>query len=449
MRAVLLLATWFALVVVWVSTCVELGLSGRWQYGALAAVDAALLVVLYLAEGMELAATDLLDKDPAQIANERVRVMLREIQVRPDYFYANRQVFVVVIIAFTSLTTAYPWIFVPGQGRVDAPGASFWFGLALTTLTVLWFSQVTPKRLAIMNSEVFLGQCRPIWTLIRLVGALGLPAPTDLMVAFARSRTRFRTRRLLSPGRAEHYWVQARLYGYALDRLTTTVTLERDGGATVRKRFQVVLLHGPHPGVYGAIEMPGQLCRPPRARVVGLFLADVPERLLSLSGDLDAIFEERPDALERVPPSRWRHEVTVRQRSTGTSTIVYCEISGESLPDSLHDADPSGGLPRLAALVYELEARCGPGDDEPLASWSESVELPCRLLTIEATAVAGLRSAILARRVDVTMAQSYLQRTEESASLSRQAIANRGRVEVSYPLVGAAYGLHWTTARIR
>jgi hypothetical protein len=356
-------------------------------------------------------------------------------------------VFVVVIIAFTSLTTAYPWVFVPGVGRVVAPGASFWFSLILTTLTVLWFAQVTPKRLAIMNSEVFLSQCRPIWALIRLVGTLGLPTPTDLIVAFAHAHTQFRKRRLLLPGRAGHYWVQARLYGYALDRLTTTVILERDGGVTIRKRFQVVLLHGPHPGAYGAIDMPGQPSRPPHARVIGLYLADVPEQPLVLSCDLDAIFEERPSALEQVPPSRWRHEVVVGRQSTSTSSIVYCEINGESLPDSLHDPDASGGTPRLAVLVYELEARYGPADVEPITSWSEDVELPCRLLTVEVTTAVGLHSAVLARHVSVTMAQSYLERAEEGAGLSRQAIANRGRVRISYPLVGATYSLLWTTVR--
>jgi hypothetical protein len=45
------------------------------------------------------------------------------------------------------------------------------------------------------------------------------------------------------------------------------------------------------------------------------------------------------------------------------------------------------------------------------------------------------------------MAQSYLEREEESAGLSRQAIANRGRVTIPYPLVGATYSLHWTTVR--
>src|SRR5205807_2495713 len=174
-RTLVLGATWAGLIVVWASTCLELALAGSWAYALLAGADVAVLAVLFLAEGMELAVTDLLDKDPEQVGNVRVRAVLHEIQARRDFFLANRQVFVVAVIAFMSQSTVYPWLFVPGAGRIGAPHVASWFSFALTTLTVLWFAQVLPKRLAIRNSELFLDQSRPIWPLIRLVGVLGLP----------------------------------------------------------------------------------------------------------------------------------------------------------------------------------------------------------------------------------------------------------------------------------
>jgi hypothetical protein len=447
-REVLLAAIWTGLVVVWASTCVQLAVQGSWRYAAFAAADIVLLVILYLAEGMELAVTDLLDKDPEQVANASVRAVLREIQARRDFFYANRQMFVVAVIAFMSLTTAYPRIVVPGVGEVSADGAPFWFSFLLTTLTVLWFAQVTPKRLAIMNSELFLDQSRPIWFLIRIVGLLGLPNLTDLMVGLVRGHTPYRERRLLLPSRSTHYSVQARLYGYSLDRLATIVTLERDGTVTVRKRFLVLLLHGAHSGAYGSIEMPGEPCRQARARVLGLYLAPVPEQLDELAHDLDEAFAGRPSGLERVGPHDWRHEIEVRaEQSSGSSATVYCEIRGESLPETFQSGPAPNGQPRLAALMYELEARFRPDPSEPCTSWPETVELPCRVLMIEARAAAGARVAVAVREVAVTMAQAQIERAGESARLSRQALANRGRTVVAYPLVGATYALHWTTVR--
>jgi hypothetical protein len=126
---------------------------------------------------------------------------------------------------------------------------------------------------------------------------------------------------------------------------------------------------------------------------------------------------------------------------------VYCEIRGESLPETFQETPPGGGSPRLAALVYELEVRFRPDPTEPCTSWSETVDLPCRLLTIAAGAAARARVAVVAREVAVTMAQSHIERAGESARLSREALANRGRARIPFPLVGATYALHWTTVR--
>ena len=109
------------------------------------------MVILYCAEGIELAVTDLLDKHPSQLHDPVTARVLMEVQRLRDFFFAQRQVFVVVIIAFTSLVTTYQWLSVPGIGIVRDGGVRFWFSLVFTTLTILWFCQVTPKLLAVIN----------------------------------------------------------------------------------------------------------------------------------------------------------------------------------------------------------------------------------------------------------------------------------------------------------
>ncbi|HLY66122.1 MAG TPA: hypothetical protein VKU60_11360, partial [Chloroflexota bacterium] len=164
-RSAILWLLWLALVVIWVGT-----LAAHWS-GAetrpvyLACVALGLLVVLFFAEGIELAVTSLLDVPPERLADAATAGELREIQQRVRFFFAQRQVFVVIIITFTSLITSYNWLSVPFVGRV----AGFWpfyFSLVFTSLTVLWFCQVTPKQLAIINPERFLRHSRFTWSLI-------------------------------------------------------------------------------------------------------------------------------------------------------------------------------------------------------------------------------------------------------------------------------------------
>jgi hypothetical protein len=458
-RPLVLTATWAVLMVVWLATCAELGLrAGAWHHAALAAGDVLLLGVLYLAEGMELAVTDLLDKDPEQVVSPVARGMLRAIQGRSGFFFANRQVFVVVVIAFMSLTTAYPWVFVPGVGEVTSSVMRFWFGFLLTTLTVLWFAQVTPKRLAIVNSELFLEQCRPIWPLIRLIGIVGLPTPTDLIVAAVVRHSQYRRRRLLLPSKAVNYSVQARLYGYSMDRLCTSILLGRDGRQTIRKRFLVLLLHGPHWQTYGSIESPVPLSSPPRVKVAGLFLAEVPEQLERIAPDLDEIFEAAgpgpASRFESIPLADWHHEVETSQyvESLDGRSTAYWMIHGESLPETYQrteGAEPEAP-PTMIALLYEVEAAYTAA--EPAAgesSWSEVVQLPCRLLTIEAAGRRGSAVAIVPMGVRATLSQSRTELDEETRRLSRQVVANRGVVRIPYPLVGTTYTLSWRRLRSR
>jgi hypothetical protein len=194
--------------------------------------------------------------------------------------------------------------------------------------------------------------------------------------------------------------------------------------------------------------MPVEPSGAPHARVLGLYLAPVPDQLDVLSDDLDAAFEGCPGGLERVLLNRWRDEVTTRTERSGSSSVVYGEIVGECLPETFHHATSAGGPAPLAALLYEVEARYPPGP-EAMTSWSETVELPCRLLTIDVRTAAGTRVEVVPRGVRIAMPQSHLDRSAESAVLTRCALAGRGRATMPYPLVGAAYTLDWTTVRPR
>ena len=198
----LLWLLWSLLVVIWLKTLTALWREGSRMPSLLALVAVGLLILLYFAEGIELAVTDLLDKEPEQLHDPVLQNVLADIQRRSGFFFAQRQVFVVVIIAFVSLVTTYPWIVIPFIGRTTAHNAPFWFSLFFTTFTVLWFCQVTPKRLAVLNSELFLAQSRFVWRLIQIMAVFGLPNPSDWLVSEVVRRSGYARRRNLLPSRA-------------------------------------------------------------------------------------------------------------------------------------------------------------------------------------------------------------------------------------------------------
>ena len=466
-RSAVLWVIWLGLVAIWIATLWQ-----KWQSGSQAAVafailDIALLFILYFAEGMELAITDLLDKEPAQLRDETVRRLLAEIQRRSGFFFAQRQVFVVVIISVISLTTSYNWIEIPFYGKVTAHSATFWFSLAFTTFTVLWFCQVTPKRLAVNNSELFLKQSSTVWRLIKAISTLGLPDPSDLLVYIIQRYTSYSQERHLLPGRAAHYDITAHLFGFSLDSLHTAVNIRHDGSGFVRKKFLILFLRGHHSRMYGSMSTRSSFAENPRIELKALHVLPVPERIESIASTLDSIFNETGDIPGNLM-SEWmgRMELSVEENGMfeGGQDTTW-SIEGQPLPESLWpQAGNSAGVlsgPPMVAFLYEVEAEvtaggfnCSGGEDE----WPETIGLPCRAYSISIKPL--LDNVLESREVppetdlsvvvggcNVTLVGPGTEMSEETLKLTQAAVAGRGDLRVSYPLQGGCYTLSWRIFR--
>ncbi len=149
---------WLGLLAIYFDTVYQ---TGEYRNAILVFV---LLVILYFAEGMEIAVATLADKQIAQIESVRARKALEFIKRDAEWFFAQRQVFVVTIVSFMSLMTTFPVIYVPFYKAVGSKDLSlslygwtlpldlpFWFTLIFTSFTILWWCQVFPKRLALRN----------------------------------------------------------------------------------------------------------------------------------------------------------------------------------------------------------------------------------------------------------------------------------------------------------
>jgi len=419
---------------------------------------------------MELAITDLLDKEPNQLRDATVRSLLAQIQSRVGFFFAQRQVFVVVIISVLSLTTAYNWIYVPLHGQVTSPTARFWFSLVFTTFTVLWFCQVTPKRLAVINSELFLKQSTTVWRLIKIISTLGLPNPSDLLVYTIQRNSNYSQGRYLLPGRAAHYDITTHLFGFALDKLHTDIRIRPDGSGTIYKKFLILFLRGHHSQMYGSMSTRSGFLGTPRVRLKALHVLPVPERIESIAQTLDAIFAETGE-LEGNIVSEWMGNVEVgldEDVLSQSGQEAQWSIEGQPLPESLWLPNAVGGsnFP-MAAMLYDVEADVKPGGFDTTGAvdhWPETVGIPCRAYSISIKPSlelgssdadqelieqerSGPKLAAVMGGCRVTLVGPGTEMSEETLKLTQSAVAGRGDLNVAYPLQGGCYELSWRIFR--
>jgi len=104
--AIIVFIIWLLTLYAWVSNIIYNALNGIYTPLIIFLIIIPLTFILYLAEGLEIAVADLRDKDASQLANESTREILAQIQPRADFFFGQRQIFVVAIISFISLLIA-------------------------------------------------------------------------------------------------------------------------------------------------------------------------------------------------------------------------------------------------------------------------------------------------------------------------------------------------------
>jgi hypothetical protein len=455
LRAVALWTIWFALTATWIATLVAMTAEGRYVQWLQAGAVVFLLYILAKAEGLELAVADLLDKSPEQLHDARVRNVLRHLQQDPADFFSNRQLFVVTIIAFTTLMTTYPWIYIPFIGKVSQEPVPGLFSFAWTTLSVLWFAQVAPKRLAIINSEIFLSQSVFLMPVIKAVGYLGIPRGSDHLVVFFEKFTKYRDKRHLQPSSSAYYNATGVKSGISADRVQVTITTNPDGSGTIRRKAIVCFLHGKHFDLSEAIFCKSGLTEEPQLTVKGVYIGLPPERLETIALDLDAIScGSKPDGLFR-PVESWPHSITVQRDPDnyyGGEWARWTVTSGRPLPEAYwHPGEGFGpSIQPMIVLVYEVEIHVGPGglvkDDDRSGRkhvWPEYIDIPTRTLQV-CIQPAGQQFDVTLQGCDVRLLRNNTLVASETERCSERAIASHdGHVEMAYPQQGAVYSVLW------
>lgn len=207
-----------------------------------------LLFAFFLIAGLEIAYTDLRDKDPDQL-DTVVQPLVAEMQKQEDVVYESREwLGVLLIFAFTYISY-FDAIFIPWVGRRGGRWALL-FNLLFTTFPLVLIAQGPAKYFAARNSEAFLRfTAKFTWPVFRIVGWI---------VRFLELRTLSRTvarllmpivigkgyRRNLPPSRAAFYVSALKSYGYALHYLKETILIEADGTAVLKQTGLIHVVSG-------------------------------------------------------------------------------------------------------------------------------------------------------------------------------------------------------------
>jgi hypothetical protein len=179
MKRIVLWIAWSALFVIYTATIFSHCAEGEYYYLGFAILSFACCALLFFVEGFEIAFAMMYPQ-----RNQMNSEVCRSLQaLDAEHILAQRQVVVVATITILSLTSVFDWIRIPGAGRVSSPVAMAWFSGLFVTLTVLWFCQVLPKRLAARNAEQFWRLSRWLLKPIVIAGKYAdVPAPAENLV---------------------------------------------------------------------------------------------------------------------------------------------------------------------------------------------------------------------------------------------------------------------------
>ena len=164
---------WVVLAVVWANTLAHLWLEGSRYYGLLALLVLISGIIIYWAEGLELAVAILLH---ARMVPDDIHALMAK--MNSNVFFRQRQLIVIFLVTFSGVATVYPWLRIPGYGEL-AGAAPFWFSIAFPSLSIMWFSQIAPKLRAMAKPEHFVRSGGSIFRAVRLLNAVDLTGPSD------------------------------------------------------------------------------------------------------------------------------------------------------------------------------------------------------------------------------------------------------------------------------
>jgi hypothetical protein len=453
LRRFLAWALWLVCLYAWFSDVVIHAWHGQYTDLVVLLLLIPFFLLIYFSEGIEIAVTDLKDKEAAQLGDASMRTLLIAIKSRLDFFVAQQQTLALFVVTLASTIAAlgFKKLDVYPFGEIASPFAVGAINFVAISVTILCLCQVPAKRLALINSERFLAQAKLLWPFIRLVGLLDLPAPSEPIIAGMRKMFRFPDRRL-PPGRSAHYSTSALIYGYCLDQYAVSIELRADGSADVSRHFLVVFLHGSRKTVTGRMRA-GEVDHRIATRVDLMECWRMPavEDLGTYSSILDEVFDASRNGRPVVPILLQHHLAPIEDIQLHSQSTIVADLPKtydwvirflEGLPE--HHNDPSAPTDHMVCLLYRVTGIAPAGSFTVGNSsdyWTEEIGTVSRKLHFTVTSGAPeLAVAVQSCNVGLENTQTELA-TEAIGCLPTL----KARGFIAFPIQSAVYKFNWDT----
>ncbi len=204
-----------------------------------------ILLLTFLLEGLELAYTELRDKEARQISRHSLFGVIRKYG---DEFYEAREWCIVAMVVGATLMVERDTYFVPflGEFSTDDTGGliiRYLVTFGLTTFPLVWIAQSPAKELASRNSDHFLQLAvgdlalRFVLMVRQGVRLFRVKQPSDMFVELYKYiAPGFREERNLPPGEIRFFTDSLKKYGYAVIMGRDAFDIEEDGSASYRLR---------------------------------------------------------------------------------------------------------------------------------------------------------------------------------------------------------------------
>lgn len=403
-----------------------------------------LLFAFFATSGLELAYTDLRDKDPMQVT-DIVCTRLTALQKSEAELYEAREWLGVVLIAALSLLSDFDKAV---QIGIPFTQISIWhplFSLVFTTFPIIWVAQGPAKRLAIRNSPAFLERFYyPIWPVIRAVGsvveALGLSLPSEtvygLLIALMRP---FQKDRDLTVSESSFYVTSLKRYGYGLHLLAGRLDNSPGRIWNADTKGLIHVVSGPRESFTRTVEF-GSNVKKAKIRILkACRIGGPPEKIEKLCDQLDRFdcdAESGPPCDEVLSASDIEATHLI-----DTNRVTFKIKAPRELPVE-HGA---------FVLVYELTVEwaengfvIAPGGED---YYWKKFDFPCREFKTTIVLKGEHEIRFARQRPEVTFQESpHPAETERFKRLVKwEDSGSKLSMQRRYPLPGAKYAIYWDT----
>ncbi len=418
----------------------------------------AFFVVYFLAEGMELAYTDLRDKDEDQLRLS-IQARMKDMRLHEAEFYEAREYLVIALVFGATWLSHFEKLKAPWAGEITNEYIRVGYSLLFTTIPFIWLAQSPAKSLATRNSEAFLefNLVGLLWTGLKYAGkgldVAGLFLPSQKLTTLFRHSGVFGAARNLPPSNPGFFLAGIRRYGSAACRVDNIVTISQDGAAKLKRTSLIYVAQGKRRDFKMNLSFDSDVVKVTKNEVTVYAFQPPGEKIKELLEIADAVWGQKPH--------REVVDVTDKVLSSGP---VHGDLNKKELdlkaflltgmPEGLASLKDRPKFTGALMLRWEIEVetaanafRMDFGPDSAPEEYFLQLSAPCLEASVVIQFSDDCKAEFVVPETEVTIQSNHhLPEMDRIASM-KQVDKKSLILKVPFPLSGAKYSWRWKISK--